>query len=48
MNVMIEPSAREKLLELDRLLNDETVAMEPGRIWELAEQLAQRPPDCVD
>jgi hypothetical protein len=31
-----------KLDELDRLLNDPDVPMEPGRVWSLLAEIAQR------
>ena len=32
-----------KLQEVDRLLNDPEVPMQPARIWELLDEIASRP-----
>jgi hypothetical protein len=44
-DAMTETEYARKLDELDRLLNDPDVAMEPARVWSLlAELSAQAPP----
>jgi hypothetical protein len=40
--VMTEKDYQQKLDELDRLLNDPDVAMEPARIWSLLAELSHR------
>lgn len=39
---MTEKDYQQKLDELDRLLNDPDVAMEPARIWSLLAELSHR------
>ncbi len=38
---MTESDYRTKLDELDRLLNDPDVPMEPGRVWSLLAELSR-------
>jgi hypothetical protein len=42
---MTEKDYQQKLDELDRLLNDPDVAMEPARVWSLLAELSH--PDVV-
>ena len=39
---MTDAEYARKLDELDRLLNDPDVPMEPGRVWSLLAEIAQR------
>jgi hypothetical protein len=39
---MTETDYRRKLNELDRLLNDPDVPMEPARVWSLLAEISQR------
>lgn len=39
---MTDPDYARKLDELDRLLNDPDVPMEPGRVWSLLAEIAQQ------
>ena len=39
---MIESDVNRKLDELDRLLNDPEVPMEPARVWSLLAELSQQ------
>lgn len=39
---MTETEYGRKLDELDRLLNDPDVPMEPGKVWSLLAEIAQR------
>lgn len=39
---MTETEYGRKLDELDQLLNDPDVPMEPGRVWSLLAEIAQR------
>jgi hypothetical protein len=39
---MTETEYARKLDELDRLLNDPDVPMQPGRVWSLLAEIAQR------
>jgi hypothetical protein len=39
---MTDAEYSRKLDELDRLLNDPDVPMEPGRVWSLLAEIAQR------
>ncbi len=39
---MTESEYARKLDELDRLLNDPDVPMEPGRVWSLLAEIARR------
>ena len=39
---MMDTEHEAKLDELDRLLNDPDVPMEPGRIWSLLAEIARR------
>jgi hypothetical protein len=39
---MTDAEYSRKLTELDRLLNDPDVPMEPGRVWSLLDEIAQR------
>jgi hypothetical protein len=41
---MTETDYARKLDEVDRLLNDPNVRMEPARVWSLLAELAQREP----
>ena len=41
---MTETEYARKLDELDRLLNDPDVAMEPARVWSLLAELSAQPP----
>jgi hypothetical protein len=47
---MTEEQYARKLDELDRLLNDPDVPMQPARIWSLLAELSQRDlhPDGID
>ncbi len=38
---MVEPDEAAKLDELDRILNDPDVPMEPARVWALLAEIAQ-------
>jgi len=38
---MTEAEYNRKLVELDRLLNDPAVLMDPGRVWSLSTALAR-------
>ena len=38
---MTEADYQNKLLELDRLLNDPMVDMEPSRVWSLLDEVAR-------
>ena len=40
---MTETEYARKLDELDRLLNDPDVAMEPARVWSLLAELSSQP-----
>lgn len=40
--MMTEAEYARKLDELDRLLNDPDVPMQPGRVWSLLAEIAQR------
>ncbi len=37
----------DKLMELERLLNDPDSKMEPDRVWSLLAELAQQQPDLM-
>ena len=39
---MTQMDERAKLAELERLLNDPDVPMQPGRVWSLLDELMQR------
>ena len=41
-NGMTDAEYSRKLDELDRLLNDPDVPMEPGKVWSLLAEIAQR------
>ena len=41
MRVMTQQDREQKLDEVDRLLNDPDVALEPSRVWSLLEELAR-------
>ena len=41
-NEMTDSEYARKLDELDRLLNDPDVPMEPGKVWSLLAEIAQR------
>jgi hypothetical protein len=41
-NGMTEAEYSRKLDELDRLLNDPDVPMEPGKVWSLLAEISQR------
>jgi hypothetical protein len=42
LQAMTETDYARKLDELDRLLNDPDVPMQPGRVWSLLAEIAQR------
>lgn len=41
---MTDPEYARRLDEIDRLLNDPTVPMQPARVWSLLDDLRQRAP----
>jgi hypothetical protein len=43
---MTETEYARKLDELDRLLNDPDVPMEPGKVWSLLAEIAKRDMTC--
>ncbi len=45
---MTERDYHSKLEELDRLLNDPDVAMEPSRVWSLLAEVSQHDTAAVD
>jgi hypothetical protein len=45
---MTETEMNRKIDELDRLLNDPDVVMEPARVWSLLAELSQPPANTVE
>ena len=44
---MTEADYARMLAELDRLLNDPDVPMQPARVWSLLAEIARRPADLM-